>query len=73
MVQLSSYLYRESANFWVTPVCLHLTQKTQSGRNLHPHSDIAKFVGMDNHTRIIGVYIPAKDTIRVLRRAEFYP
>ena len=47
--------------------------KTVGGKKMLPRSEFARFVGMESDTRLIRVYVPSSQRIRILRRADFHP
>lgn len=46
---------------------------TKPGKKLLPRSEFAKFVGMESDSRLVRVFIPSKNVLRVVRRADFHP
>lgn len=63
--------YKKLLTFGQTGYAFIYYSKTQPGKKLLPRSEFAHFLGMESDTRLIRVYVPAKQTIRIVRYSDF--
>lgn len=46
---------------------------TQPGKKLLPRSDLCHFFGMESDIRLVRMYVPANNTVRIVRPKDFHP